>query len=153
MIFTPLGNDLVAVADTSMALGIRNNFLKKGFHEHIKQDNESRTESFQFKKEELDGFAKWLKWKGFTVIRVPILNKLERAKEIIPWCTYNNVLVELFENKKRVYMPVYDIEELDNLAAKTYADLEFEVRRISGIRNIAVWLGALRCSTKVLERN
>jgi hypothetical protein len=152
MFFTPLGRNLVAVADPTLAAGTRAKLLDQGFHDHVNRAQDTPSDRFQLKNEEMDGFVSWLKWKGFTVIRVPFLNKLEREPELIPWASYNNVLVENFADRQRVYMPVYDLPELDNMAARIYADNGFEVRRISGIKEIAGALGALRCSTKVLER-
>lgn len=152
MFFTPLGGGLVAVADLALAEPTRGRLAGAGFHDHVNHPLDTPTDRFQLKKEELDSFINWLKWKGFTIVRVPFLNKLERGAEVVPWASYNNVLVEIFGDRKRVYLPTYDLPELDDLAAKIYADLGFEVRRIAGIKAIAGMLGALRCSTKVLER-
>ncbi|MFA5113780.1 MAG: hypothetical protein WC529_05760 [Candidatus Margulisiibacteriota bacterium] len=152
MFFTPLGGGLVAVADPTLANETRGRLIGQGFHDHVNRSQDTPTDRFQLKKEEMAGFVDWLKWKGFTVVRVPFFNKLEREPELVPWASYNNVLVEIFADRKRVYMPVYDLPELDDLAARTYAGLGFEVRRIAGIKEIAGAFGALRCSTKVLER-
>jgi len=153
MVMTPLGGKLVSVANTSLAEGVAKRLSSEGFDFVKPGTGEDSLRDYRFEQEELESVARALSQRGLTVVRVPLLNRMERNGEVIPWCSYNNVLVEIFGNKKRVYMPVYGIDDLDEAAAQVYAGLGFEVRKIKGLSEAAKHLGALRCSIKILERS
>lgn len=152
MVMTPLGGKLVAVADISLAGEIAKRLIQEGFNYVSPGTKKEILHEYRFEQKELDGIARGLSERGFTVLRIPFLNRLEKGDKVIPWCSYNNVLVEIFGNIKRIYMPVYGIGDLDEMAARIYADAGFEVRRIEGVGEIAKLLGVLRCSCKILER-
>jgi len=153
MVFTPLWEKNVVVADPSLSGDVARKFISEGFNYVKPGTKKDPMEETQFKQQELDGIAWGLSNLGFKVDRIPILNRMERGDEVIPWCSYNNVQLEIFGNKKRVYMPVYGIPELDNMAAGIYGGLGFEVKRIKGMNEVAKSLGSFRCSSKVLERS
>ncbi|HOW17427.1 MAG TPA: hypothetical protein PLC79_00190 [Phycisphaerae bacterium] len=76
----------------------------------------------------------------------------EDFKPEYPQLTYNNVLLELTDNRRIVYLPQYDWPALDDLARETWAKLGFEVRPIKGFATSAMCGGSLRCCVKVLSR-
>ena len=83
---------------------------------------------------------------GFRVERIPIT--YDENGNII---TYNNVLMETRNNKRIVFMPVYGVPRLDEIATDKYEELGFEVRPID-VSGIYKYDGALRCMTNVLVR-
>jgi len=89
---------------------------------------------------------KQLEAKGLKVERIPIVHD-----EYYCTITYNNVLMEVRDNKRIVYMPVYGIEKLDAIATKKYESLGFEVRPVD-VSRIYKHGGTLRCITNVLAR-
>ncbi|NIM18293.1 MAG: hypothetical protein GTO45_40465 [Candidatus Aminicenantes bacterium] len=46
---------------------------------------------------------------------------------------YSNVLIEVYENVKRVYMPRFGFKKLDEAAAKAYESAGFQVIFIKGL--------------------
>lgn len=83
---------------------------------------------------------------GYFVERIPIT--YDENGSII---TYNNVLMETRGNKRIVYMPVYRVPWLDEIATDKYEELGFEVRPID-VSGIYMYDGSLRCMTNVLVR-
>jgi hypothetical protein len=81
------------------------------------------------------------------VLRVPAL--VEAPDE---WMvTYNNVIMDHRDQRNIVYMPTYDIPELDRAAAAIYLGLGFEVRTID-VSKVYASGGAIRCLVNVTER-
>lgn len=89
---------------------------------------------------------KQLEYSGFKVERIPVVHD-EHGCAI----TYNNVLMEIRNGKRIVYMPVYGIEKLDAVATGKFRSLGFEVRPID-VSGIYRFGGTLRCITNVLAR-
>jgi hypothetical protein len=149
--FTYLGDERIILGDIERAeefLCVRR-LLDKGFRYN--------NQYYALLKKRLDSFKEFFIQKGFDILRVPLLPTLYKPKHIISMHTYNNVLLEIFKRKKRVYMPVYGddygTQELDEKASGVWEDLGFKVRKIEGLERISFKEGSLRCSTKVLERS
>lgn len=101
---------------------------------------------------DFDAYEKTLTQQGYNVVRLPH----SEPDWFGPYISYNNCLMERFEKDgqeiKRVFLPVYGIEDLDNYAVKAYQDQGFEVHRIPMDALSRRW-GALRCITNWLERS
>ena len=74
---------------------------------------------------------------GYRVIRIPYLpNGLisdDFPDDILGMSfNYSNVLVEVYDSRKRVYIPEYDFPQLDFAAAQAYKDAGYEVIPIRG---------------------
>jgi hypothetical protein len=74
---------------------------------------------------------------GYTVVRIPYLpNGLisdDFSDDILGMSfNYSNVLVEVYDSVKRVYIPEYDFPQLDLAAAQAYKDAGYEVIQIKG---------------------
>jgi hypothetical protein len=87
--------------------------------------------------ETLDKSATRMGELGYKIVRIPYLpNGLisEDFSEDIMGMSFNysNVLVEVFDDVKRLYMPDYDFPELDHAAAQAYKDAGYEVIQIKG---------------------
>lgn len=87
----------------------------------------------------LDSTAKHLEQQGYRVIRVPYLpngltNKDDRDDGFMGLSfNYSNVLTEVYDDVKRVYMPQFGFKELDEAAAKAYRSAGFRVIFIKGL--------------------
>ncbi len=117
----------------------------------------------------LDKLAKNFEKDGFEVIRIPlfpsgnkedILTNQINGREVKqgmknPFLTYNNSLFEIYNSNgsqvKVAYIPSYGIEA-DQMAKEVYMNQGFEVRQLDML-NAARWIGAVRCSAKVLRRS
>lgn len=97
--------------------------------------------------EQLDEIAARMSRLGFHVGRLPTLVDPEGSWMV----TYTNVLMEQRDGHRRVLMPTYDFPALDDYAAKTYADLGFEVSRID-VSSLYENGGAIRCIVNVSKR-
>jgi len=84
---------------------------------------------------------------GYAVSRTPMLCNPQEGWMV----TYNNVLIEERAARGIVYMPVYRIPLLDEIAEVIYENLGFEVRTVD-VSGIYVSGGALRCVANVLRR-
>ena len=69
-----------------------------------------------------------------------------------PFMTYSNVLLEVDQGSRLVYLPQYGLEKLDRYAVSVWQSLGFEVIPIAGFSTSAMYGGAMRCCTKVLQR-
>lgn len=114
-----------------------------------------------------DPFAKVrddLKQRGFQVVDLPIFFREE------VWYSWNNCLVEVDGDHRKVYLPSYilsDPKEDREMLNSTFEILEKEVEAIYSrygfgvvwiedgkfFRKIAKWGGSLHCVTKVLRRD
>ncbi|MFP4498294.1 MAG: hypothetical protein ACLFQV_08800 [Vulcanimicrobiota bacterium] len=101
---------------------------------------------------DFDGYEKTLKEKGYDVHRLPH----SEPKWYGPYISYNNCLMERFEKDgqevRRVFLPVYGIDKLDDYAVKQYEKQGFEVHPMPLDALSARW-GALRCTSNWLDRS
>jgi hypothetical protein len=76
---------------------------------------------------------------GYRIVRIPFLPNGLTDKDEANDATmgvgfnYSNVLVEVYGDTKKVYMPVFGFKELDEAAATAYASAGFEVVPIKGL--------------------
>jgi hypothetical protein len=87
--------------------------------------------------ETLDKSATRMEELGYRVVRIPYLpNGLissDFSDDILGMSfNYSNVLVEVYDGVKRVYIPEYDFPQLDLAAARAYEDAGYEVIGIKG---------------------
>ncbi len=98
-----------------------------------------------------DRVAAGLEREGFAVTRIPVV-PLAGGGDYGPYMTYTNALVETVgEGRRRVYLPVYGLEELDRAAIETWRGLGFEIRTV----NVSpIWRrgGTLDCLVGVVSR-
>jgi len=85
----------------------------------------------------LDKSATRMEELGYTVVRIPYLpNGLisdDFSDDILGMSfNYSNVLVEVYDSVKRVYIPEYDFPQLDLAAARVYRNAGYEVIKIKG---------------------
>jgi len=86
-----------------------------------------------------DAAADYLAALGYTVVRVPFLpNGLtdepeENDVHLGVGFNYSNVLVEVYGETKKAYIPVFGFKELDEAAAAAYASAGFQVVQIKGL--------------------
>lgn len=91
------------------------------------------------------------------VVRIPYLDLNRGPDTLFPIFTYNNVLVENYQDgmggvRHVVTMPAYDIPALDHAAQAVYVRLGFTVVPVRGMRVATVSKGALHCLAKVAGR-
>lgn len=114
---------------------------------------------------QLDKLAEKLSNRGYEIIRMPFLFMLSeyvdsnstdvdpnQYKAGYPQITYNNVLLEVIENRQVVYLPQYGWPALDNAARKAWENVGYEIIAIGNFSTSAMYGGALRCCVKVLQR-
>jgi hypothetical protein len=114
---------------------------------------------------QLDRLAETLSNRGYEIIRMPFLFTLaeyvdsnsadvdpNQHKAGYPQITYNNVLLDVVENRQVVYLPQYGWPALDNAARKAWEKTGYEVVAIGDFSTSAMYGGALRCCVKVLQR-
>jgi N-dimethylarginine dimethylaminohydrolase len=145
MYLTPVTDDTVLVASPRMAAMIRSRFGD--------DDDESADglgpgfcvgDSLQ---QRFDDVADLMRDRGYRVLRLPAL--VESPGEAM--VTYNNVIMDHRGKQRIVYMPVYDVPELDRTAAAIYRGLGFEVRAVD-VSELYLRGGAVRCLVNVTER-
>ena len=116
----------------------------------------------------------------FTVKRMPILscftrfiNSNDQEDEFYYYLTYNNVLIENYEQRSNVYLPSYsqDVpyflndpnrlvyegtsekwQALDDKAQAIWYDEGFDTHVMDGLEDLTMGWGALHCITKTLVR-
>lgn len=111
----------------------------------------------------LEGIANSLEQLGFKIVRIPFFGSgveslessstPEEFEPRYPMLTYNNALLHEGDSAREVFIPHYGLEALDNAATKAWEDAGFVVHAIPGFATSAMYGGALRCTTKVLERD
>lgn len=99
------------------------------------------------KQNQFDDVAAHLEQLGYQVIRMPALINVQKDWMV----TYNNVLMDYQDGRRVVMMPIYQIPELDQAAARQYQALGFEVKPVD-VSNIFHLGGALRCLANVTRR-
>ncbi len=87
--------------------------------------------------EKLDKSAREMEGLGYRVMRIPYLpNGLasdEPSSETFGISfNYSNVLVEVYDNVRRVYIPEYGFPQMDEAATESYQDAGYKVTRIKG---------------------
>ncbi|MHC9545027.1 MAG: hypothetical protein AB9903_36395 [Vulcanimicrobiota bacterium] len=102
---------------------------------------------------DFDKYADNLKNKGFRILRMPYAEPDYGRPNV----TYTNCLQEQFTKDdgtkvKRVFLPIFNIPELDSIAVNTYKKEGFEVFTIP-MPNLATRKGALRCISHWLDRS
>jgi len=164
MAITPFDEKTVAVGDPSMVkkaldtmtaerktevLGLMSdifgvNVTEADFEENRYYPNQQR---------DFDKYADNLKKEGFRILRMPYAEPSYGRPNV----TYTNCLQEQFTKDdgtkvKRVFLPVFNIPELDSIAVNTYKKEGFEVFAIP-MPNLATRKGALRCISQWLDRS
>ena len=94
-----------------------------------------------------DPSARSIREQGYTVVPVPLV--ITRLQKV--YVTYNNALVETRAGERRIYMPVYGVQALDNAAKAAYEAEGFEVLPVR-VRNVYRHTGSLRCLVGVVSR-
>ncbi|MFH1226914.1 MAG: hypothetical protein V1701_03290 [Planctomycetota bacterium] len=136
MYITPLDDRTVLVGDPDLAMRL----LDKDKPDISSQVDPSLFDAFR-------NVAGCLRDKGFSVVPIPILP----TKTPHVFISYNNVIIDNRAGVKTVYLPTYNIPELDNCAVNIWQAQGFIVKRIdaSGIYRLG---GAIRCLVNVLSR-
>jgi len=100
-----------------------------------------------------------LEREGFIVIRnrIPVYISQEGEESKCMFGFYNNGLIELYDEKKRAYIPEYgDLDqrflEFDKRNRIIWEQLGFEVLQVGSLLPFSKKNGALRCLTKCLRR-
>jgi len=100
---------------------------------------------------------------GLVVSRVPLPlvyhdNKLTRVRHWY-FASYNNAIVEIVGDSKRVWLPTYGhgkwkvLVSTDEMVRDVWRGLGFETRTLTDFHPFASNLGSLRCMAKCLERS
>ncbi|HPZ06869.1 MAG TPA: hypothetical protein PL110_02030 [Candidatus Eremiobacteraeota bacterium] len=170
MCTTPIGEDTFLVGDPSMAIEL----LRSLPPEEVKRLNEKVSKKCGFKETSdiigkimdankakefqvnFDNLAKELKEKGYNVHRMPYLSGL-RTTWSLPYLTYNNCIQENYiddsgEHIKKVYLPLYGMDPLDEIAVETYEKFGYEVIPLD-MSAITILEGAIRCSAYPIDRS
>ena len=95
-----------------------------------------------------DHSAQRLAQAGYRVVRLPALCGLGLTT---PYLTYNNVLIEKYGTVKKVYLPVYGVEVLDESARQQFRQHGFQVIDMPSARHSTRLWGAIRCATGELR--
>lgn len=161
---TPLDEKTMAVGDPSLALSVLGRMAPERREEvaallsqasgiDVKAaDLTMQSGYYPNQQRDFDSYAKQLEDSGYRVVRLPYAEPSWGRPNI----SFNNCLMERFHREdgtevKRVFLPVYGIQELDELAVKTYESEGFEVHPMP-LATLATRKGALRCMSQWLER-
>jgi len=96
-------------------------------------------EKYKKTAEVLDANAQHLEQTGYRVVRIPYLpNGLDNHDDRNDGFAgisfnYSNVLIEVYDNVRRVYMPRFGFKQLDEAAAGAYESAGFQVIFIKGL--------------------
>ena len=138
--FTFLDDNTIAVADPEEAIR-----LVAGLPELKPMVKITRDKQLAAKYEQA---AQGLVQQGYRVARLPNLAGLGLTS---PYFTYNNVLIENYQAVKKVYLPVYGVEPLDESARQTFRQHQFQVIDMPSARLSTRLWGAIRCATGELR--
>lgn len=127
MFVTPLGDDAVMIADAELGRRLSN----VGDYSHGWLPS-------------LDKLRDHLQGIGMRVISLPFA-PTENDRQYI---TYNNVIID----GRRVFMPTYDVPELDLAAAAAWRSAGYDVHPIPAAHLIPLG-GAVHCLANILDRN
>lgn len=102
--------------------------------------------------EDFEAYKRIAEEKNLSVTRMPHLE----PGGGLPYISYNNCLMERFEKDgqevRRVFLPVYGVEKLDNYAISTWQSKGFEVIPME-LGALSAYWGALRCISNWMERS
>ncbi len=129
MILAPVGDNTILVGDAAWGLRLRPPGI----------DADEGPETAR----RYDDTAETLRRAGWRVERVPVL---PTCKDFA-WITYTNAILE----DRVVYLPRYNLPELDSAAAAVYRRLGFEVRPVD-VSAVYPHGGTLHCLVHVLRR-
>jgi hypothetical protein len=139
MYVTPLGNNAVVVGDPFLGRKICDGLPDGGGSVAIDRDD-TKYASFVRVRESLEKA-------GLRVVRVPlVLTQLDRV-----YVTYNNSILETRTGEKRIYMPVYGVQALDDAARKVYEAEGWKVLPVP-VGKVYRQTGSLRCLVGVIRR-
>ncbi len=163
---TPLDEKTMAVADPSLAKRIFAgmsperrkevaSILSEASGSLFRGDdllNAGDSRNYPNQQKDFDAYASQLEREGYRIVRTPYAEPSYGTPNI----SYNNCLMERFKNDegveiKRIFLPVYGIDELDRKAISTYEKEGYEVHPMP-LANLATRKGALRCMSQWLDR-
>jgi hypothetical protein len=137
MVVTPLGDGIVAVADPDLGRELAETTDVSPVE--IERDD-ARYEPFR-------AVATILEDQGLTVVRVPML--LTTTPRV--FVTYNNALLETRSDGRHIFMPVYELPQLDAAAAQVFEEQGLSVHPIR-VADVYEHTGSLRCLVGVIAR-
>ncbi len=141
MYLTPLGTKVVAVADPDLGLQMLSQPRRS---EHRDIDVETDPKRYI----PFSNVIEQLQDKGFTVVRLPMV--LTRTPRV--YVTYNNAICERRNGTKRIYMPTYNMPDLDLAAQATLEEQGWEVCPVR-VEKAFRCTGSLRCLVGVVRRS
>jgi hypothetical protein len=149
MYLTPIDSKTVLVASPVLGCDLLPNrksipAINRGKQTSVEFDQVSTDSARQ---QRFDDVANQLTDLGYQVIRLPSLVNIQKDWMV----TYNNVIMDYQNGLRVVYMPVYNIPELDQAAEQTYRALGFDVKPID-VSAIFQLGGAIRCLANVTRR-
>ncbi|MHC5112185.1 MAG: agmatine deiminase family protein [Planctomycetota bacterium] len=148
MYVTPLGPKLVAVGSVQMTGQV---FQRRPESDAIGQGEDGWEshdwEDFERFEDMLDEVAEQIALLGYEIVRLPIL--IDPAQDWI--ITYNNVVQDVRENGRHIYVPKYNIPDLDAVAQGIFRARGFTVHPID-VSRIFHNGGAVRCVVNVISR-
>jgi hypothetical protein len=137
--FTWLEEGVVAVADPSWGIRLVQGL---GLDEAVKATQEAQLQS------KYERAAAALSAQGLEVVKLPHLAGVGLRS---PYFTYNNVLMEVYSEVRRVYMPSYGVISLDEAARSVYQGRGYQVVDMPSARLTTPLWGSVRCATGELE--
>lgn len=169
MAMTPIGNDRFLVGDPGMAI----NIFKSLSPEDYNKVNASMNKECGFPPENdliaklievnnspahqqnFDNVVRELEEKGYKTERIPCLIGL-RTTWSLPYVTYNNCIQENYTDDdgsmiKKVYLPTFGCEPLEQIAKAAYEREGFQVIPLN-MAAVSILEGAIRCSSYPLAR-
>ena len=164
MAITPIDDKTVIVGDPSLAKRALEQMtperrtevlgqMSKIFGKKVTMADLRGNREYPNQQHDFDTYAKSLEKEGYRTIRLPYAEPGWSNPNI----TYTNCLQEQFTKDdgtkvKRIFLPIYDIPELDKFAVDTYKKEGFEVFTMP-MPNLATRKGALRCISQWLDRS
>lgn len=139
MYLTPLGEGIVAVADPDLGEELYGNGRDERGRIEVEPDK-TKYEPFR-------NVIRIMEAQGITVVRVPLV--LTTTPRV--YVTYNNAILETRNREKRIYMPVYDIPELDKAAVGIFEAQGWRVIPVS-VSKVYGYTGSLRCLVGIISR-
>ena len=139
MYLTPLGNNTVAVGDPDL-----------GKRLYLQLPENQRTIDLELHDAPYQPFRnviKELSFHNLRIIHIPLL--LTTTPRV--YATYNNAILEQRHGSKRIFMPVYDIPQLDTMAATIFEQEGWKVTPVR-VSKIFSHTGSLRCLIGIISR-
>ena len=98
---------------------------------------------------QFDAVADQCRKAGDRVVRIPVVP----GRDGRTYLTYVNVIIDQRDDKRIVYMPVYDdVDQLNRAAADVWASVGYEVRQVN-CTGCYRHYGSLRCLVNVVSRS